>query len=208
MRYNLYRSILTLIALACVLAFSAAIAEDSVADLARARGFAPDTVSGDGAEMCCDYQAKRSDKAVMSWTDGSGSYSIDGKPADVAQLYVDALALGGWQICRYTVGKRVRICYNGTVGKKCDTLEDYIIAMESALGVTVTPMATETPAPTKAPAVVSDERQYVLNTSTHKFHYPSCPSVGKIKEKNRQDVTVGRDALIARGYKPCGSCNP
>lgn len=49
---------------------------------------------------------------------------------------------------------------------------------------------------------------YVVNTNTGKFHYPSCKSVGKIKDKNRMDYTGTRSELIAQGYEPCGSCKP
>ena len=49
---------------------------------------------------------------------------------------------------------------------------------------------------------------YVVNTNTGKFHYPSCPSVQKIKDKNRMDTDLTRDELIAQGYVPCKNCNP
>lgn len=49
---------------------------------------------------------------------------------------------------------------------------------------------------------------YVLNRNTKKFHYPNCSSVGTIKEKNREDSTLSRDEIIAKGYVPCKRCNP
>lgn len=49
---------------------------------------------------------------------------------------------------------------------------------------------------------------YVLNTNTMKFHKPSCSSAGDIKPKNRQDVNMSRDEIIAKGYQPCKRCNP
>ena len=49
---------------------------------------------------------------------------------------------------------------------------------------------------------------YVLNTNTHRFHYPDCPSVKTIKEKNRKDFTGTREEAIALKYKPCGECRP
>ena len=51
-------------------------------------------------------------------------------------------------------------------------------------------------------------RQYVLNTSSHRFHLPDCPSVADMKQSNRQDYEGTRELLIAQGYQPCGSCNP
>lgn len=52
------------------------------------------------------------------------------------------------------------------------------------------------------------EVRYVCNTNTMKFHYPSCSSVGQIKESNRMDTTLSRDELMAQGYEPCGNCHP
>lgn len=52
------------------------------------------------------------------------------------------------------------------------------------------------------------EQSYVLNTSTKKFHEPGCSAVGKMRESNKQAYTGSRDDLIAKGYSPCGKCNP
>ena len=52
------------------------------------------------------------------------------------------------------------------------------------------------------------EAEYVLNTSSKKFHRPDCPSVDSMSEKNRQEYHGTREELIAQGYEPCGSCNP
>lgn len=57
-------------------------------------------------------------------------------------------------------------------------------------------------------ATASPAQNYVLNTNTMKFHYPECSSVADIKEKNRQDVVMSRDDIIAQGYSPCGRCDP
>ena len=57
---------------------------------------------------------------------------------------------------------------------------------------------------TTAPAASS----YVLNTNTNRFHIPTCASVGRIATKNRQDVNMSRDEIIAMGYSPCGNCHP
>lgn len=51
-------------------------------------------------------------------------------------------------------------------------------------------------------------QEYVLNTNTKKFHYPSCSSVAKMSAKNKESVTAARDELIADGYSPCGNCKP
>ncbi len=49
---------------------------------------------------------------------------------------------------------------------------------------------------------------YVVNTNTGKFHYPSCSSVKKMKESNKLFYTGTRDELISKGYSPCGNCHP
>lgn len=54
----------------------------------------------------------------------------------------------------------------------------------------------------------SGGQTYVLNTSTKVFHYPSCGSVKKMKDKNKQISSDSREEIIASGYKPCGNCHP
>lgn len=52
------------------------------------------------------------------------------------------------------------------------------------------------------------EGDYILNTSSRKFHLPDCPSVDKIKEKNKEEYHGSREDLIEQGYEPCQSCHP
>lgn len=52
------------------------------------------------------------------------------------------------------------------------------------------------------------DADYVLNTNTKKFHYPSCESVSDMKEKNKQYYEGSRDELIRQGYEPCKRCEP
>ena len=49
---------------------------------------------------------------------------------------------------------------------------------------------------------------YVLNTSTKKFHYPDCPSVKKTQAENREKFHGTREELLQRGFQPCGRCLP
>lgn len=65
--------------------------------------------------------------------------------------------------------------------------------------------APETTCPPEDAPVVCD---YVLNTSSKKFHDPACSSVSKIKESNRANFTGERQELLTRGYEPCKVCNP
>lgn len=53
-----------------------------------------------------------------------------------------------------------------------------------------------------------DGVQYILNTNTMKFHYPTCKSVEKIKPEHMGTSSGTRNALIEQGYSPCGNCKP
>ena len=65
---------------------------------------------------------------------------------------------------------------------------------------------TESVKETSAPVSIGTE--YILNTNTKKFHYPSCSSVKQMKASNKKEYTGSRDDLIAQGYDPCKKCNP
>ena len=65
---------------------------------------------------------------------------------------------------------------------------------------------TESVKETSAP--VSTGTEYILNTNTKKFHYPSCSGVKQMKASNKKEYTGSRDDLIAQGYDPCKKCNP
>lgn len=65
------------------------------------------------------------------------------------------------------------------------------------------PTVTPTPEPQE-----SASPNYILNTNTHKFHYPSCDSVQEMAERNKLPYSGTRDEAIAMGYVPCKRCNP
>ncbi|MCR5324226.1 MAG: hypothetical protein K6E85_13270 [Lachnospiraceae bacterium] len=50
--------------------------------------------------------------------------------------------------------------------------------------------------------------KYVLNTNTHKIHYPSCRDVDKIKPENYATTDESINDLKKQGYSTCGHCNP
>lgn len=49
---------------------------------------------------------------------------------------------------------------------------------------------------------------YVLNTSTMKFHYPTCRDVKKIAPQNYSTYDGTRDGIMNQGYSSCGHCHP
>ena len=51
-------------------------------------------------------------------------------------------------------------------------------------------------------------RSYILNTNTKKFHLPDCASVSRIQEDNRKEYNGSRKELLEEGYSPCGQCKP
>lgn len=54
----------------------------------------------------------------------------------------------------------------------------------------------------------STSQTYILNTSTKKFHRPSCGQASRISEENKQTYNGSRQSLIDKGYEPCKKCNP
>lgn len=78
---------------------------------------------------------------------------------------------------------------------------------------TPTPEPTPTPTPEPTPEPVVEEQKpieqyYIINTNTGKFHYPTCRSIKRMKDKNKLEFTGTRDDVLARGYSPCMICNP
>ncbi len=84
------------------------------------------------------------------------------------------------------------------------------VTAEPTAEPTVEPTAEPTVEPTAEPAAKSetDGQDYVLNTNSKRFHYPSCGSVTQMKDKNKKEYHGTREELIEQGYKPCGNCEP
>ena len=72
------------------------------------------------------------------------------------------------------------------------------------------PAGTDAPTRSAAPPSTEEapEADYVLNTSSKKFHLPDCSGAAAIKEKNRWDYRGTRDSVLEMGYQPCKICNP
>ena len=76
---------------------------------------------------------------------------------------------------------------------------------------TITPSSTKAKKKVEYPDYrdsASKGTKYVLNTSSKKFHHPSCRSVKKIKPKNYKEYTGSREDVISMGYVPCKVCYP
>lgn len=83
------------------------------------------------------------------------------------------------------------------------------VTTEPTAEPTAEPTTEPTTTPTTEPSEVQPEgRSYVLNTSSRKFHYPSCSSGDDIKASNRREIVATRDDLVRQGYDPCGRCHP
>lgn len=120
-------------------------------------------------------------------------YSVEDKGAGVSYC-----------VFAYNVQPGIEIDYATGESKLADGAQQ-----EEQKTATVTP--TPSPEPEKQEPVTGSEASqadYILNTNTKKFHYPTCSSVNDMKEKNRQEFFGTRDETIALGYSPCGRCKP
>ena len=120
-------------------------------------------------------------------------YSVEDKGAGVSYC-----------VFAYNVQPGIEIDYATGESKLADGSQH-----EEQKTATVTP--TPSPEPEKQePATGSEASQadYILNTNTKKFHYPTCSSVNDMKEKNKQEFFGTRDEAISNGYSPCGRCKP
>ena len=52
------------------------------------------------------------------------------------------------------------------------------------------------------------QREYVLNTSSMKFHRPDCDAAAEIWHGHRKVYIGDRQDLIGQDYAPCGRCRP
>ena len=120
-------------------------------------------------------------------------YSVEDKGAGISYC-----------IFAYNVQPGIEIDYATGESKLADGVKQ-----EEQKPVTITPAPS--PEPEKQDPTTGSEAShadYILNTNTKKFHYPTCSSVNDMKEKNKQEFFGTRDEAIANGYSPCGRCKP
>lgn len=58
------------------------------------------------------------------------------------------------------------------------------------------------------PSTDGENCDYILNTSSKKFHKVGKSCANSISDKNREEYFGTREQLISKGYVPCGICNP
>lgn len=99
--------------------------------------------------------------------------------------------------------------YNVQPGVMIDYATGESWAEEESAPATTSVAETESPVPTEGETAAGETRQsYILNTSSHKFHLPTCSGANAIKEENCREYDGNRQELIDSGYTPCGSCKP
>lgn len=70
------------------------------------------------------------------------------------------------------------------------------------------PMSTAEPTPEPVVEEQRPSEQYhIVNINTGKFHYPTCRSIKRMKDKNKLEFIGTRDDVLAREYSPCMICN-
>ncbi len=118
-----------------------------------------------------------------------------------SNLVASGVQMEAWSVEDQGTGVSFDVyCYNVQPGISIDyaTGDSALVEGESSQA------AAESESTEKA----ATEANYVLNTNTKKFHLPTCSTISKMKESNKQSFTGTRQELIDKGYAPCGKCNP
>ena len=149
----------------------------------------------------CDY-LERSDNHVLYRV--TPVYENDNLVASGVTMEAYSVEDNGAGICFYV------FVYNVQPGIEIDykTGESKLDAEEETSNVVATSNDNEV---TEQKEETSENERvftYILNTNTHKFHYPECDSVKDMKEKNKKEVTGTREEIISQGYDPCQRCKP
>lgn len=131
---------------------------------------------------------------------------------DGLSLVCSGVEMEGWSVEDEGAGVCFHIyAYNVQPGVQIDYLTGLSWDADAAVTPTPDPTATPQPTPAPTPGPTADGNEctgYILNTSSKRFHLPTCPGVATMSEKNRRETTDTRDALLAQGYVPCGTCKP
>ena len=188
-------SLILLLALLGTGAYAATL--PSLLKYAKSQGFSVKVKSSSVTKPTLEYAEFAKKKDTLTWTDGKKkSYIISVTPtsekAKLLDLYVYMLSkYTKWKACSFKVDKVIIYGYNV---KKAKTVYKSLASYRKVVK--------------KHVVEFKGSHTYVLNTSTKKFHYPSCNDVGKMNPENKEVVTADRDEIIKAGYSPCGHCNP
>jgi DNA-entry nuclease len=68
--------------------------------------------------------------------------------------------------------------------------------------------AAETSVESASGAEKEEQVDFILNTSSKKYHLPSCSAVEKMNEDNKETYNGTISWLKENGYEPCGICKP
>ena len=190
------KKLLVIVLLSVLCAASLAESADMAA-MVHTGGFDPVISENKGHILRCDYTLTGEKTAAMVWTDAAQLYTLSGDSDALSKLYLDALALGGWESCRYILGEEARLSFGTVSAHRCESLGEYAALVRPTMAIQ-----------SFANAITGMTRSYVLNKRSKKFHHPECPGIRNMSPRNREEFTGTRYALIDLGYSPCGICKP
>ena len=100
----------------------------------------------------------------------------------------------------YNVQPDIIIDYSDGSNKAADGSAPYGSAAAAA--------STQKKDTSETPKNTSPKTNYIGNKNSKKLHYTWCHSVEQMKDSNKVYLTCTREEALARGYSPCGNCNP
>jgi len=195
---NRIRALALILLLALMGTSATAATLPSLLKYAKAQGFTVKTKSVTTKKATLTYAEATKGSDKLTWTDTSKkSYTITAssatKKTKLRDLCVYLANNYKWYSCVYKIDGVATYGYNV---KKATTVYKTLALYRKAVKKYVASKKT------------AGKQKYVLNTSTMKFHLPTCSDVARINAENRKDVKTTRDALISEGYTPCGHCKP
>lgn len=162
------------------------------------------------------------EKKVIRYIENTGNHVL----YRVTPIFVgDNLVASGVQMEAFSVeDKGEGICFNVFVynvqpGVEIDYLtgesrlsKEYESSLENSLNSTYGD-STSQPGITQGAVEESTEdifagADFIINTSSLKFHKPDCESVKEMSNRNKKAFNGSREELIELGYIPCKVCNP
>lgn len=185
--------------LVCHSAFASEVS--SVTDYVRnTYQYTPYQAEQESIQNALNLIVSSDNQAIITWTDSELSriYAIEDSADALLAAYCSMISLMDWDSCTVYIDQQPIAAYgaSSTAETILNSLGDFESFVDQYFSIDD---------PTSE---LDSIGAYVVNTNTKKFHYPDCPSVNQMKQKNRQDYTGSRDDLIAQGYKPCGNCKP